>query len=61
MASDYKDEGAYIAVPIETLEKVKELLSDARGSLYVGRTEKGLRSIEEVIKELYGEEERHGN
>lgn len=56
MASDYKDEAAYAAIPLETLDKVKELLDDTRGSLYVGKTEKGLRSIEEIIKELYGEE-----
>lgn len=57
MASDYKDEAAYAAIPIETLDKVRDLLDDTKGSLYVGRTEKGLRLIEEIKTELFGEEE----
>lgn len=55
------DEGVYTAIPIETLDKVKDLLDDASGSLYVGRTEKGLRIIEEIKTELFGEEEEHGD
>ena len=51
-----ESEGAYVAIPIETLDKVIELLDDARGFLYVGNTQRAMNSLDALKKELNREE-----
>ena len=50
---EFLDESAtYVSIPIETLNKVIELLDDARGFLYIGNTERAMKSIEAAKLEL---------
>ena len=50
------ESGAYIAIPVETLDQVIELLDDARGFLYVGRTQDAMKSIEAARLEVSRDE-----
>ena len=50
------DQAAYVAIPIETLEKAIELVDDARAFLYVGNTQRAMNSLDELKKELNREE-----
>ena len=50
------DEAAYVAIPIETLDKVIELLDAARGFLYVGKTQDAMKSIEAARLEVSRDE-----
>ena len=50
------DEAAYVAIPIESLDKVIELIDDARAFLFVGNTQRAMNSLDELKKELNREE-----
>ena len=49
-------DAAYVAIPIETLDKVIDLLDNARGFLYVGRTQDAMKSIEAARLEVSRDE-----
>ncbi len=54
MASDYSEGCGYVAIPIETLDRLDELLEEAIGALYTGNTQKGMKVLEKINQELGG-------
>ena len=50
------ESGAYVAIPIETLDNIVFLIDSARAYLYVGRTQDAMKSIETARLEVTRDE-----
>lgn len=54
MASDYSEGCGYVAIPLETLDRIEELIEEAVGALYTGNTQKGMKALNKIHQELGG-------